>query len=136
MWQKIIDFFKSKGHVGEIVAKLLNKYKSKIEEMLKKILKTEAKELIKLIDEIKEDIIKIIKGGHIDVNLANDEEVIGNPIDDCECFQFLSMSHFITANKDFTLLDRSLETARKKMKNVHIFNVLYVSWLNLRFIWT
>ena len=90
MWQKIIDFLKSKGHVGEIVAKLLNKYKNKVGEMFEKILKNEAKELIKLIGEIKEDIIKIIKGGHIDVNFANDEEVVGNPIHDCEFSQFLS----------------------------------------------
>jgi len=80
LWKKIIDWLNSKGHYGQIAVKLLNKYKGKVEVMLKKILKTEAQELIKLIDDIKADIIKIIKGGHIDV--MNDEEMLGNPIDD------------------------------------------------------
>merc|ERR1712072_1006940 len=83
MWQKIIDFFKAKGHMGEIFAKLLNKYKGKVEDMFKKILKNEAKELIKLIEDIKDDIIKIIEGGHINGSVSmNDEEMLFNPFDD------------------------------------------------------
>merc|ERR1712212_851594 len=83
LWNKMIKWLNGKGRVGQVTAKLLIKYRGKVDAMLKKILKTEAQELIKLIDDIKADIIKIIKGGHIDV--MDDEELLemlGNPIED------------------------------------------------------
>merc|ERR1712131_425485 len=80
LWNTIMNWLNKHGHVGQITAKLLNKYKGKVEDMLKKILKTEAFELIGLIEKIKADIIKIINGGHIDV--MNDEELeLTNPFD-------------------------------------------------------
>merc|ERR1712180_575768 len=82
LWNTIINWLNKHGHVGQIAAKLLNKYKGKVNDMLKKILKTEAQELIKLIDDIKADIIKIIKGGHIDVDVMNDEEELESFLDD------------------------------------------------------
>merc|ERR1711962_435480 len=83
LWKKFIDWLNTKGHAGVIIGKLLNKYKGKVEDMLKKILKTEAQELIGLIEKIKADIIKIINGGHIDVDTMNDEEdALANPFDD------------------------------------------------------
>merc|ERR1711962_200827 len=83
LWKKFIDWLNTKGHAGVIIGKLLNKYKGKVEDMLKKILKTEAQELIGLIEKIKADIIKIINGGHIDVETMNDEEItLANPFDD------------------------------------------------------
>ena len=75
-----MNWLKSKGKWGKIAATLLAKYEAKIEAMFKGILKTEAEELIKLIEAVKNDIIKIISGGHIDV--MNDEEMLGNPLDD------------------------------------------------------
>ena len=62
--------------------------------MLTKILKTEAQELIGLIEKIKADIIKIINGGHIDVETMNDEELtLANPFDDRKNF-FPTSSYF------------------------------------------
>jgi len=65
-WKKMIDWLNTKGRFGVIAGKLLNKYRGKVEAMLKKILKTEAAELIGLIEKVRDDVIKIIKGGHID----------------------------------------------------------------------
>jgi len=83
LWKKIIDYFNKKGHYGQLFAKLLNKYKGKIEDMFKKILKNEATELIKLIEDMKNDIITIIKGGHISNTtqgiMMDDEEILFNP---------------------------------------------------------
>ena len=77
-----MDWLSSKGKVGKIAAQLLKKYAKKIENMFQGILKTEAEELIKLIESVKDDIIKIISGGHIDV--MNDEEMLDNTIDECK----------------------------------------------------
>merc|ERR1712198_337204 len=65
-WKKMIDWLNTKGRFGVIAGKLLNKYRGKVEAMLKKILKTEAAELITLIEKVRDDVIKIIKEGHID----------------------------------------------------------------------
>merc|ERR1719244_1152231 len=80
----MIKWLNTKGRYGVIAGKLLNKYRGKVEAMLKKILKTEAAELIGLIEKVKDDVIKIIKGGHIDVmnDLMNDEGMLDSPFDD------------------------------------------------------
>ena len=61
----MIDWLNTRGRAGVVTAKLLIKYRGKIADMLKKILQTEAKELIGLIEKVKDDVITIIKGGHI-----------------------------------------------------------------------
>merc|ERR1712183_70394 len=80
----LIKWLNTRGRAGVVTAKLLVKYRGKIADMLKKILQTEAKELIGLIEKVKDDVITIIKGGHIDPkNVMDDEEMmLGNPIDD------------------------------------------------------
>merc|ERR1719505_336328 len=80
----MIKWLNTKGRYGVIAGKLLNKYRGKVEAMLKKILKTEAAELITLIEKVKDDVIKIIKGGHIDVmnDVMNDEGMLDSPFDD------------------------------------------------------
>merc|ERR1712002_692627 len=86
LWAKIIKYFQDLGKGGKIFAKLLNKYKGTIEDMFKKILKNEATELIKLIEDMKNDIITIIKGGHISNTtqtiMMDDEEILFNIFDD------------------------------------------------------
>merc|ERR1711936_970115 len=74
-----LDALSKSGKFGKIVAKLMESYRKRITEMLIKIIKTEGEGLIEIIDHIKDDIIKIISGGHIDV--LNDEE-LANPLDD------------------------------------------------------
>merc|ERR1711936_974020 len=74
-----LDALSKSGKFGNIVAKLMESYRKRITEMLIKIIKTEGEGLIEIIDHIKDDIIKIISGGHIDV--LNDEE-LQNPLDD------------------------------------------------------
>merc|ERR1719193_2595483 len=78
LWNKMIKWLNTKGRYGVIAGKLLNKYRGKVGAMLKKILKTEAAELIGLIEKVKDDVIKIIKGGHIDImnDVMNDEEML------------------------------------------------------------
>merc|ERR1719283_665757 len=84
LWNKMIDWLNTKGRFGVIAGKLLNKYRGKVEAMLKKILKTEAAELITLIEKVRDDVIKIIKGGHIDVmnDVMNDEGMLDSIFDD------------------------------------------------------
>merc|ERR1712142_998765 len=87
LWKKIIDWLNTRGRAGVVTAKLLVKYRGKIADMLKKILQTEAKELICLIEKVKDDVITIIKGGHIKPeNVVMDDEemleMLGNPIED------------------------------------------------------
>ena len=77
-----MDLLNEKG--WKLTAKLLNKYKGKVDDMFKKILQKEAKELMELIANIRDDIIKIIKGGHITPQGLNDEEMLSNPFDDCK----------------------------------------------------
>merc|ERR1712183_820853 len=84
-WNAMIKWLNTRGRAGVVTAKLLVKYRGKIADMLKKILQTEAKELIGLIEKVKDDVITIIKGGHIDPkNVMNDEEMLEmleNPIE-------------------------------------------------------
>ena len=61
----MIKWLNSKGHAGEIVGKLLNKYRKKVLDMFASILKKEAAEVIKLIESVRDDVIVIINGGHI-----------------------------------------------------------------------
>merc|ERR1712142_501123 len=79
LWKKMLDALSKSGKFGDIVAKLMESYRKRITEMLMKIIKTEGEGLIEIIDHIKDDIIKIISGGHIDV--LNDEK-LENPLDD------------------------------------------------------
>ena len=74
-----MDYLTKSGKFGEIVAKLMESYRKRITEMVTKIIKTEGAGLIKIINQIKDDIIKIISGGHLEV--MNDEE-LGNIFDD------------------------------------------------------
>ena len=85
----MIKWLNTRGRAGVVTAKLLIKYRGKIADMLKKILQTEAKELIGLIEKVKDDVITIIKGGHIKPeNVVMDDEgmleMLGNPIEDCK----------------------------------------------------
>merc|ERR1711936_448380 len=67
LWKKMLDALSKSGKFGNIVAKLMESYRKRITEMLMKIIKTEGEGLIEIIDHIKDDIIKIISGGHIEV---------------------------------------------------------------------
>merc|ERR1712141_22884 len=67
MWQHILDFLRHRGKFGNVVATLMDKFKEKIKDMLRKILKEEGKAVIKIITDLRDDLIKIIHGGHIDV---------------------------------------------------------------------
>jgi len=81
LWKKMLDALSKSGKFGNIVAKLMESYRKRIKEMLMKIIKTEGEGLIEIIDHIKDDIIKIISGGHIDA--LNDEEMTSkNPFED------------------------------------------------------
>merc|ERR1719209_1773859 len=73
-WEKILAYLRAHGKFGKIMAKLLDAYKDRIGAMIKKVLSSGAADLIKVIHEIRDDIIKIINGGHIDFGL-DDEEI-------------------------------------------------------------
>merc|ERR1719348_949376 len=74
LWDKFIAYLEKQGKFGKVMAKLLNAYKDRIGAMIKKVLSSGAADLIKVIHEIRDDIIKIINGGHIELEL-DDEEI-------------------------------------------------------------
>ena len=89
----MIEALNKKG--WKIFAKLLNKYKGKVEQVFKKILKNEAMELIDVIGKMRDDIIKIIKGGHIEPMNDEDMEVF-NPFDDSKTNKLLCSTYLMT----------------------------------------
>ena len=53
------------GRFGEIAAKIIDHYKNQLSSMIKKISATGLSGLVKIITDIRDDIIKIIQGGHV-----------------------------------------------------------------------
>merc|ERR1712168_508917 len=73
LWDELIKFLNGKGKVGKFFAQVMEKYKDRVVAMIKKLMSAQGEGLIKIIEEIKDDIIKIINGGHIYV--LDDEEM-------------------------------------------------------------
>ena len=68
-----MNYLKASGKFGKIFAKILETYKDRVIAMVKKVMASGSDGLIKIIHDIRDDIVKIIEGGHIDV--MNDEEI-------------------------------------------------------------
>ena len=68
-----MNYLKSSGKFGKIFAKILETYKDRVVAMVKKVMASGSDGLIKIIHDIRDDIVKIIHGGHIDV--MDDEEI-------------------------------------------------------------
>ena len=64
-WTKMMDSLRKLGKVGDIVAKILDHYKDQLVKIVKKIASTGLGGLEKIVADIRDDIIKIIQGGHI-----------------------------------------------------------------------
>merc|ERR1712243_365718 len=60
LWQKLIDYLDTHGgKFGKAMANILKAYKVRIENMIKKVLSSGSEDLIKLIHEFWEDLVKI-----------------------------------------------------------------------------
>ena len=68
-----MNYLKNSGKFGKIFAKILETYKDRVVAMVKKVMASGSDGLIKIIHDIRDDIVKIIHGGHIDV--MDDEEI-------------------------------------------------------------
>jgi len=73
LWERFLNYLKASGKFGKIFAKILETYKDRVIAMVKKVMASGSDGLIKIIHDIRDDIVKIIEGGHIDV--MDDEEI-------------------------------------------------------------
>merc|ERR1712002_426316 len=69
LWDELIKYLNGKGKVGKFFAQVMEKYKDRVVAMIKKLMASQGEGLIKIIEKIKDDLIKIINGGHVEVEL-------------------------------------------------------------------
>lgn len=69
-----MDKLRATGKVGAVAAQILDNYGKKIYDVVKKIASKGLSGIVKIIEEIKDDIIRIVKGGHMtyDANTFED----------------------------------------------------------------
>jgi len=79
VWDKILGAIRKLGKVGNIIANILDHYKDQLVGMIKKVTSTVSSGLVKIISDIRDDIIKIIGGGHV---TPNDLEEMSNNLED------------------------------------------------------
>merc|ERR1719334_2621022 len=74
VWKMLMDKLRASGKVGTIVAKILDNYAQKLYDVVKKIASKGLSGIVKIIEEIKDDIIRIVKGGHMTYDANGFEE--------------------------------------------------------------
>ena len=91
-----MDYLKTQGKFGKVIADLVEKYRVKIDTMIKEVIKKEGQDLIHLLEQIRDAIIKIITGNDVEML---DDEVVGNIFDDRMCIPYFTLFNKPTYKK-------------------------------------